>query len=83
MQEWPETEDEARSTAMFLDSKQIKSILAGPSVLHFGTCPSAVKITKQFFVSNKVSNPIHVVVDAQAHQHLNQSQHCSQACPSF
>lgn len=82
MQEWPETEEEAKHATTFLDRGQIRSILAGPSVLHFGTCSSAVKITKHFFVSNKISSPIHVVVDAQAHQHLNQSQHCSQVCPA-
>ena len=80
MQAWPELGEEARITSGSLDSKQIRSILAGPSILNFGTCSSNSKATRSYFVSNTISNPIHIVIDAQAHEHLSCSQHCSQEC---
>eukprot|EP00892_Ulva_mutabilis_P006465 jgi/Ulvmu1/4190/UM019_0169.1 len=80
--DWPETQEEEQIVSASLTTKQIQSILAGPSVLNFGTCSSGVATTKQFFVVNTLAQAVHVVLDAQSHDHLASSENCSQVIPA-
>lgn len=80
VQEWPETNEEEHAMSVSLSCKQIRSIVAGPAVLNFGTCSSGIATTKPFFVVNTLAQPVHVVLDAQSYDHLVSSVNSGQVC---
>jgi hypothetical protein len=66
-----------------LTGAEIRAILAGPVNLQFGQVSAATQAVNYFSVNNALGKPIHVLVDAKCHEHLNLSQSMSQVRPPF
>lgn len=79
MQARARTEQEAAIVAKELPAADIRSLLAGPALVDFGRVAAAAEVTAYFCINNTLSRPVHALVDANSFEHLQRSQHMSQA----